>query len=241
MLFFPSHLAWPALLDRERGWTWELFARTISAGKSLAGPMPLGRLDGGGLWTATLRDIQVSTPDQVRAFRALAALLDGGATPVVLTARDLRHFPAPVVNGQRLTSLPPAELSDGAWLGDGTGFASSVVAATVATAALLRATTLEIQITAGSALQGGEHFSIQHDELSHRLYRIGSVTVADGITTAEIRPPLRAAVDAGTPIEFDAPKCTMRLASPDAMDLSLTRRTYGQADVKFIESFPQWL
>lgn len=232
---YPFLLEFPETLMRERTIVWELAARTISGGRTFSGAMPLARADGGGLWSAELRGVQVSSADHVRAWRALASRLDGGATPVVMSVRDERFAPWPASGTARYES----ENSDGSVCSDGTGYVSDRILASVASAAALRATTLTITIDNGVDLRGGEYFSIQHPEHSHRLYRVGQVTVnGDGDQVCVIRPPLREAVEAGTRAEFDFPKCVMQLASPDAMDLALERRMFGSADVKFIECFP---
>jgi hypothetical protein len=53
-----------------------------------------------------------------------------------------------------------------------------------------------------------------------------------------IRPPLREATAAAVRAEFDYPKCVMKLAKPDAMDLALERRIFGAPSVQFVEDFP---
>lgn len=240
MSFYPSLLHWPDLLCRDRTLTWELVARTITGGRSLSGPQQVGRVDGGGVWMATLSDVQVSTPDQVRAWRALAARLDGGATPIVMSVRDEAFAPWPVVAGVPLTTLPSTN-SDDSPLDDDTEYEGSPIQVTLALAAELRATELILDIATGEPLQGGELFSIQHATFSHRLYRVASVALNDdGNSVVTIRPPLREATSAGQWVEFNTPKCVMQLASPDAMDLPLELRTYGKSSPKFVESFPPW-
>lgn len=234
--FYPSILHWPVLLDRDRRLLWSLGASNLSGGRTISGAEPKARVDGGGLWMATLGDVQVSTVAQVRAWRALAAALDGGATPIVLTYRDVRFAPWP----GSVTEQYEATHSDDAAFSDGTSYVSDRIDASVHTAADLRATTLRVTMTIGAALQGGEYFSIEHDTFSHRLYQIAAVSESSGYTELTIRPPLREAVTAGTRIEFDNPKCVMQLATPDAMDLPLDMRFHGQASPKFIESFPPW-
>lgn len=230
----PFLLTWPRMLMRDRMWQWELTARTITGGKTFSGAVPMARLDGGGLWTCTLQDVQVSTPDHIRAWRALSALLDNGATPVILEARDERAGPWPATGSAGLT----ATNDDGSTPGDGSVYASDVIAAALTADAALRATRLQISIENAAALAGGEFFSILHDTFSHRLYRIGAVEQSGTTATVTIRPPLREATAAGTPLDFDHPRCVMQLATPDAMDLMLTRRTFGQATPRFIERLP---
>jgi hypothetical protein len=41
----------------------------------------------------------------------------------------------------------------------------------------------------------------------------------------------------GTIIEFDRPRCMMRLAQPSSMDLSINPWTFNSASVDFIETF----
>lgn len=230
----PFLLTWPRALMRDRMWQWELVARTIGGGKTLGGAMPLARLDGGGLWSCSMQDVQVSTPDQIRAWRALSALLDNGATPVILEARDERAAPWPTTGSSGVTSTN----DDGSTPSDGTLYTSDVISATLAADAALRATTLQITIEDAAALAGGEFFSILHDTYSHRLYRIGSVEQSGTSATVTIRPPLREATLAGATLDFDHPKCVMQLATPDAMDLMLNRRMFGQSSPRFIERLP---
>jgi hypothetical protein len=83
------------------------------------------------------------------------------------------------VNGVKVTAQYESENSDGSGCSDGAGYVSDVIRAELKTAAALRATTLQLVLENAGALRGGEHFSIQHDIFSHRLYRIERVTKAD--------------------------------------------------------------
>src|SRR5262245_29232037 len=97
-------------------------------------------------------------------------------------------------------------------LGPGWRPTKSGVTVNTRTALEISAVMAAATIAIGSALRGGEHFSIQHDTFSHRLYRIGKVTL-DGLgnSVVTIRPPLREATAAGTRLELDYPKCIMKL------------------------------
>lgn len=149
-----------------------------SGGRALSGATTSARLDGGGLWVASLRQVQVATADQVRAWRALAAVLDGGATPVTVEARDARFAPF------RDSSVEQAEATnnDDSTLGDGSVYTSQRIQAEVFAAAALRATTLVVNVDIGAALRGGEHFSLYHSTHKYRMYRVGSVTKLDSYT-----------------------------------------------------------
>jgi len=240
MSFYPSLLHWPDLLNRDRMFKWELGARTISGGRSVSGVQQVGRTDGGGVWMATMDDVQVSTPNQIRAWKAIKARLDGGATPIVMPCREVVTAPWPLVGGVALTDLPSTN-SDDSTLSDDTEYEGSPIQATLAAGADLRATQLLMTFATGGPLLAGETFSIQHQTFSWRRYEVAGVTLdGDGNSLVTIRPPLREATPAGQWVEFNTPKCVMQLASPDAMDLPLELRTYGKASPKFVESFPPW-
>lgn len=236
LTFLPSIIRWPDMLMRDTTIQWSLAARNMSGGRALSGAMPMMRLDGGGIWTATLGDVQVSRADHVRVWHALQARLDGGATPVILSNRM-------AYTGPYGTSTDPLETTanDNVSASDDATFVTPPIIATLTEAADLRATTLTIAFVSGAALRGGEYLSIEHNTYSHRMYQVAAVSLdGDGNSVVTIRPPLREATDAGTPVEFDAPCCVMQLADPSAMDLTLARRIFGQASVKFLESFPPW-
>jgi hypothetical protein len=62
--------------------------------------------------------------------------------------------------------------------------------------------------------------------------------VTGGFPTVTIRPPLREATVAGARVEFDHPKCIMKLARTDAMNLPLELRFFGRGNIAMEEDFP---
>src|SRR5260370_281049 len=125
----------PQLLMRESALMFELAGTSIGSGASAAGQEPATSFDGGGRWEAAMTDISLRTADQVRAWRALTAICDGIAGPIVVPFCDKRHFPAPTVNGKRLISLPDVPHSDHAPFSDGSEYVSDVVQASLTAAA----------------------------------------------------------------------------------------------------------
>jgi hypothetical protein len=231
----------PVILARENSLLWELTGSTISGGQTSSGIMPMTRLDGGGLWKAKLADVPLVTVDQVLAWRATAAYCEGGAQPIILPMCDLRHAPIPLLNGQRVFNLPDVPHSDDSPHSDNAPYAHNFQPTIIATGAgprPLRSTTIAISVTQGGQLKGGQYFSIDHPVVGPRLYRIVDVAAGNVCT---IRPPLREALTAAaTPLEFNHPACVMRLATTDAMDLTLTMRKYGNPTADFIEAFPPY-
>ncbi|WP_257164690.1 hypothetical protein [Bradyrhizobium sp. SRS-191] len=232
-------LHFPTGLLRETQLTWQLSGRTISSGQTGAGFEPMAETTVGGLWRAELGSIPVRTKPQVHAWRALEALLDSGATTIILPMCDKRYFPVPVVGGAPLYSYGTVSLDDGTLFDDGTGIEQPVVVAFLAQDAGLRATSVRLLFLQGAPLQGGEHFSIRHGNLGDRLYRIAQVKIdpVTGYSDVTIRPPLREATPAFTPLDFDAPKCVMRIANAESMKLSLQLRKWGSPTATFVESF----
>jgi hypothetical protein len=234
---------WPIELQREQSILWELTGTTISGGQTSSGIMPMTRLDGGGLWKATLNDVSLVEINQVLAWRATAAYCDGGAQPIILPMCDLRHAPIPLLNGKRIFNIPDVPHSDNSPFDDDAPYQHNLQTTIIATAdgpIGLRSTSIAIHVTVGGQLKGGQYFSIDHPTVGPRLYRIVEITFdfgGGGVCT--IRPPLREALtEASTPVEFNHPACVMRLASVDAMDLTLQMRKYGTPTVNFIEAFP---
>lgn len=231
-------IEWPDALSRENSLQWRLAGGVISPGTSGLDGSPLVRTDGGGLWTATLTDVTIKTAAQVRLWRALAALLDNGAASIVLPLCDRRQMPAPLVNGRPVYTLPTVPHSDDALFDDGSGYRSNVITAKLSSTAALRSTSIKIEVDVGGDLQGGELFSILHQTIGWRLYVIGTaVKTSAGNFTCSIRPPLREGTARTTPVEFDKPRCVMRLAAEDGMKLPLDLRRTGQGSPSFVETF----
>lgn len=230
-LFFPRSLL------RERTGRLELGRRVISPGMGGTGNLPLIATDGGGLWELDYGAISLRTADHQRVWQALAAVSDGGVTPLVVPYCGSRTAPWPVVDGVivRSTELP---FDDDTLFDDDTGWFEPAIVVELLAAAALRATTLTVRISAGSPFQGGEHFSILHDVADWRLYRIvGVEEISEGLDyTLTIRPPLREACDEGTALDFDQPRCLMQLADPRALDLTMEMRRFAQVSASFIEA-----
>lgn len=194
---------------------------TTSGGTSLSGIDDPIRSDGGGFVVAEFSEGATFERDDVLAWRAITTGMDNGATQVIVHFCDPLHQPV----GER-TTVPHSD--DTTFDDDAEYLSGSSQAATVADAAL-RATSLSISITAPISLIGGEWFSIEHAVWGWRAYLIKAI---DG-DTIEFRPPLREAVAAGTPIDFDDPRCVMRLAAATSNALSSGR--YTDPAISFVE------
>jgi hypothetical protein len=223
---FPTRLFKPAMM------TPSLIGAALDGGRSLSGDAQFAELSGGGRWSVAFSDISLIRPPQVKAWRALEAALDSGATPILVPLADRRH--QPLLN-------PKYSGGDGfglsIWDEGVTPWTPEEITAVVAADAALRSTQLTFTYAGGAPLMGGEHFSIEHARHGARMHRISRIVAQGGTVTIEFRPPLREAVSVGELLNFESPRCTMRLDGEMAAPLTMWRWASG-ASVKFVETFP---
>jgi hypothetical protein len=220
----------PDRLVREADHDWNVVGNTMNAGQTSAASIDV-RSDGGGFWSASLNAILLEDRRDVMLWRAVRQIADGGVCPLIVPRLDrMQPFPA----GQALGSIIPHD--DGTLFDDGSGYTQSVIDVVAAEAAALRATAMTFELINCGELIGGEAFSIEHPNFGWRVYEIRTVAPGeDDVVSVTFKPPLREDVDEGAPIEFDRPRCVMKLATPGAMDLNL-KRLPCPASVKFIEA-----
>lgn len=189
---------------------WRRASASISGGTPVAGSPRLAMTDGGGFWVCEMSDVWIRTAEALKAALALEARLDEGATSILVPYRD--------------THLGP-------------GTQSYAVVATMADPAALRATSLNVALTVGTPLVGGEHFSIDHATKGRRLYRVASATaLTGGEQTLTIRPPLREAVT-NEALDFNAPSCEMRLTNPGDFLGAIESGRFSSLNATFAEAF----
>lgn len=235
----------PRRLLRERSNSWNLLGVAATPGQTAQSVAPIVRSDGGGFWSCAMSDVSLSGGRGLRGtdrqkittllWRAVRQIADGGVTPIVVPRNDARFRPWPV--GFPQGDPDPIPFGDSALFSDGSGFYQPTISIT-ADAAALRSTSLDITILQAGALFGGESFSIQHETMDWRLYEIATVEYTDAThAVITFNPPLREAIEDDTELEFDRPRCLMRLASPSAMDLSVAPWTFNSGSANFVETF----
>jgi hypothetical protein len=223
-------VVFPRRLLRENSHDWNIVGNTMGAGQTSGASVDV-RSDGGGLWSASLNDIQFRDQADARLWRAVRQLCNGGVVPIIVPRNDAvcAPFPAP--------EYADIAYSDGSEFDDGTGFYQPVIDVQSFGSAALRATTMVLKLNYCAPLQGGESFAIEHATYNWRMYEIATaVPIDDVYTTITFNPPLREAVADGDLVEFDRPRCTMKLVNAGAMDLNFTTWPFSTAGVKFIES-----
>lgn len=204
----------------------QLARRTISGGQALSGGEDLIAADGGGSWTLDLTGAYLDDPAIAVAMRALDALSDGGATPLIVPFGDARH---------QLMGNVTVPIGGLPWWNEEDFADSEPLSVTVGDTAL-RATQITVTVDKLPApVRAGITLSIDHATMRHRAYRIAEVLSDDGAQAVlSIRPPLREATPNGAPVEFLDPKCVMHVE-----DGARTPTTLGFAEgsVRFVEDF----
>lgn len=177
----------------------------LDGGSSIDGTSNETETDGGGYLLADFSDGFTNTKQTGNAWRALTDM-DAGEKVIVMLCAERRFQPVGAV--QKVTH------DDSTPFDDGTLYTSPGAQYETTADAALRATSLTISGASELALIGGELFSIQHPNWGWRAYRVRSVDPQDdGLILITFRTPLREAVTAGTPLEFDTPRCQMALAA----------------------------
>jgi hypothetical protein len=239
-------IEFPRRLLREKSHSWNLAGVAATPGVTAQSVATLARSDGGGFWVCSMSDVSLSAANQgatgrdrqkvsTLLWRAFRQICDGGVNPIVVPRNDalFRPWPAGLAQGAAI-HIPH---DDGTLFSDGSGYSQSVIDI-VADGAGLRATALAITINIAGELQGGESFSILHAVMGWRIYEISTVEMSsDTQAVIHFNPPLREAIADATPLEFDRPRCTMRLARPESMNLQVQPWTFNTASVDFVESF----
>lgn len=186
---------------------WPTFAN-ISGGPALTGPGQVAEISGGGWWMAEMDGLDLGDEAAIRQWRAVMMRAAQGVEAFVL---EMLNWPlAPTVGG-----VPH---SDSAPFADSAEYATGAIVAELAASAALRATTVEITVdpATASTLYGGEVFTIVHPTMRERIYLIDEVLGRVGDTyEVTIGPPLREAAAAETEVDFNRPRCLMRVKDAD--------------------------
>jgi hypothetical protein len=223
-------IEFPSRVFTEGDHDWNIAGNTMGAGQTPGASVDV-RSDGGGFWMASLNNIRFRDRLATLCWRAVRQITNGGVTPLIVPCLDTIFAPFPT-NVVELI-LPH---SDGSFFSDGSGYQQPVIDVTNSGGAARRATSMVLNLNNCAALQGGEKFSIQHPTYNWRLYEIATAQQSGSVASITFNPPLREAISNGTVLEFDRPRCTMKLVNSAAMNLNVTTFPFSLASVKFVES-----
>ncbi|HEY1630794.1 MAG TPA: hypothetical protein VGF56_05730 [Rhizomicrobium sp.] len=217
------------------GLQWALAGTVVTGGQPISGPPPAPDISGGGWWTAQCDIKLLTSTAEIRMWRALAVRLGSGAVPIVVPVIDVAQpWPA----GFTGAALVPH--SDGSPFSDGSLYETGIISYAVTGDASLRATSMQVTRSMGSAIKGGEFFTLTGPTYGDRLYLIGAVTDVDGdLFSISFLPPLREDYADGTFADFQKPRCTMKLSASALSSIwpKIERPYRGQPSITFEETF----
>jgi hypothetical protein len=221
-------LEFPHDVLKYRSFQFDLAGQVVAGGLSQSGLQQVVNASGGGVWTLRLEGFKLRKPEQVRAWRKIQFAGHAGVYPINVSVCDLRHSPS-LTGGVPHSDLSPfGDLSLYVEGGDDLETVSS---------AEVRATSITVAFSDYGPPVGGEFFSLEYGDNRHSLHVITSVEPFAGDYILRFVPPLRAAIPAGTHVEFKEPMLTMRQAGPDAMSAALVLGKFMEPSATFIEWF----
>jgi hypothetical protein len=179
----------------------------------------------GGYWRATLDKVGLSSPERVRAYRAIMAALDGRAGLCMVPVWDALQQPAPYS-----VEVPWAEA--GVPWGEGSvPWSSGTTDVFVNAPALVRATSIEVRWGA-TPPEAGQYFAV--GQSFHIIARTSPLTE----TTASVtfRPPARTAFAQDDEVNMSDPRCLMRLLTDEEGELMLRPGGFGTPSLTFVEA-----
>lgn len=225
MYIFPAHLFNPS--NVRAGVT----ATVISGGTAISGDETVIQTDGGGRWRIDYSDIDIDDPDLERMWGQLVSYLRGGSRAVLVPLLSIRTAPRPYVGGE--DKNPSDLIWDDDVFPTFVRFASPHVIANVVTHDPAVPGMIEIEVTQGARIRGGEKFSI-----GNRAYVIERVTAKNGQrATCVISPPRRISTPVGTPVNFDWPVVQCRAELGQALIPDMEMGLYSTVSISFVEDF----
>ena len=224
---FPAHRFNPASVRAD------IVAQVISGGQALSGDEEVIQTDGGGRWQGVVAEMDLDDVPNRRVWDQWTSFLAGGAQTFLMPILSLETAPRPF-GGEGL--LDPSDLvADDHAFPESVGFAAPYIVARVTANASVRATTLQIEVTQGARLVGGEKFSI--GERAYKVQRV--ISSAGQIATCRISPPLRAAVAINAAVNFDWPVVRCRAVVGEDLSADVAIGQFATVALSFVEDFSE--
>lgn len=210
---------WPAALLAPSEWQWRLAGAALSGGQPISGAPQTADISTGGWWVCEWQVGILRTAEQHSQHRALLGQLTSGVQLIEVPVIDiLQPWPGGSGDPANLTADPsgaPIDADPG--LGEITvdNIVAQLAAAAYMPAYPAPATPpnqAQIEISAGAALQGGEYFTVIGPSGAPRLHMVTSIlSVAGNVSTVTVVPPFRENMAAATAVDFNEPRCTMKV------------------------------
>jgi hypothetical protein len=223
-------LVWPERVLAPRSFqTPRLDGVTVSGGRSALTNKEAVIPADTGFWRLSLAGIPLTTKQQQLCWNAIAGLLHGRANGICVPLGVWTTAPwAMQANGRRQRRRLPWA-GPVLWAGD-LYWQRPAIVATIRAAAL-RATTVTIDLFEGADIEPGHIFGLG----GNRAHKIKTVSKSGSAYTCTITPPLRAAVTAGSAVDFENPRVECVLESDMEMSAEFDLARFAEASVNFVE------
>jgi hypothetical protein len=174
-------------------------------------------------WRVSYGKIPVVSVDRVNTWRAIASLVEGSLTPIILPLYRIQQ-----PHGD--TGFGEAPHSDNAPFSDGSPYTGGFVDCHLAGNIAVGAVSCTVTYAYGDRLQPGQTFSIDD-----RAYRVRTVVDSGANQAITFTPPARQLHLAGSRVEIDRPTLRVRLADDAAMLIELENGRYSFPSLDFVE------
>ena len=214
---------------------WRLQNAARTGGQSLSGQQQyIGSPSG--QWRAKLSFHLLEDDDYLEA-RGFLASLDGQVTPFLIGPYDWRGRPWNIdpLTGAKITPDFQAQDIEADPAFETNPDTAGYLAFTLASAAAMNATTIQVSRAHGGLLRRGQYLGI-----GDRMHMIVLPPVDTGGTaplTLTIRPWLRADYVQGTTVNFYNPQVLMRLADADSGQIDMTTSPLSDVSFDLVEAF----
>jgi hypothetical protein len=215
---------------------WRPVGVAVTGGQPISGPPDTAETSGGGWWRCDMTIKRLSTPREIRQWRAFLGRLGNGTTPIIMPVVDICQ---PWPNGYT-GALPGVPHSDGAPFSDGSLYQTRSIAYELVDDVPLRAQQLRLRRKTGGILMGGEYLTISGPLYGPRLCCISQVVaVAGDVFTVDVSgfPLPREDYAAGTDADLETPRCMMKADVESLADawMEIERPFRGQPRISFVE------
>lgn len=215
----------------------------IETPRSLSGDTGAVAFGPGGLISLKYSDITLAGIDRWALslyLSQLAAMLGSRVNTITVPIMTDLIAPTKEAGGPLYATSP---FSDGTPFSDMSLHSQSTIQAKLYASASLYANPIQIKVTEGRALYGGEWLSFDHPIRGSRAYRIawidGDATIdGDGfpIYTVALEAPLKEAATAGDMVRFARPRVKMRLAPQFLATWDVSGFWMGTGELDFVEA-----
>lgn len=220
---FPAHLFNPGAVAAD------IVLDAITGGTSLVGVQDVIQADGGGRWQIAYDSIILDEKPLERLWKAWTAEIAGGSQPFLVPLLSVDTGPRPIAG--RAFAAPSDICADDDTFPTEVRFSAPYIIASISAPVAMRATTMQITVQQGTAVQPGMMFSV--GVWAYKIRRIRSRNGLSAVVDTIV--PARAPIAAGTPANFDWPCVVCRAVPGQDLVASVEAGQVATTSIQFVE------